>query len=95
MNNKKFGALSSSVDPSQFSQTAASGIQLLITGLGYFGIIHGIDASNVDTNVQQVTDALVTMVASGLAIYHAGQFVVGWVRKAFANPTVITTQQTQ
>lgn len=95
MNNKKFGAASSSVDPSQFSLTIASALKLVATGAMYLGLIHGIDATTLDAQVQSLTDSLLTVATSAIAIYQAGDFIVGLVRKWFSNPSITLTQASQ
>ena len=74
MENKKFGALSSSVNPQELSLTITSLAQLFISVLVGVGVI---TATGADTTLEQVP----VIVSAGYATYQGCLVLWGAVRK--------------
>ncbi len=88
MQYRKYGAFTSSSSPEEFSLTIASALRILVTVVGTIAAFKGIHFVVDDASLQQFADALVTVATSAIAIYHAGQFIVGLIRKLSAKSVV-------
>lgn len=81
--HRRYGALTSSVDPNELSLTVQSAAKLLVGVLVAFGVIQ---ATGANTLVEQIP----AIVAAGYAAWQANEMVWGIVRKiivAFAEKT--------
>ena len=82
MNEKKrFGAFSSSVDPSQVSLTVESVIKLIGLVLGGYLSYKGSGMVIDDETIKQVTDAITLVVVSAMSIWQSANLLFGIVRK--------------
>jgi hypothetical protein len=79
---KKFGAFSSSEDPTQISLTIQSALKILGTVVGAFAALRGLNLVVDNSTIQQIADAITLIITSGIAIYHSGDFLWGVGRKA-------------
>jgi hypothetical protein len=77
MEKKKYGALSSSVNPEQLSLMVISIVRVLAGLAVSFGLI---EATGVDAVIEQVP----ALTAAGYAAWYAGDALVGAARKAIA-----------
>jgi hypothetical protein len=80
--DKKFGFLSSSVDPQQLSLTVESAVKLigvLIGGYATLTHMNGFIFGQVE--LQAISDAIVVIITSALAIYQSSQLIFGLFRK--------------
>lgn len=76
----KFG---SSLDPSQVSLTVSSLTQFVIFLVGYFAVSKGFDVTTAKTQVQAISDVIVSMVPACFAVYHGFMTIYGLARKMF------------
>ena len=74
MVNKRFGALSSSVDPNELSLTVVSGVKLVLTVLATFGWVTVTQASGM-------LELVPAAVGAGYAAWSALQTLWGLARK--------------
>lgn len=84
MQNKKFGALSSSANPQELSETVSSILKMIGYFLGTLATLKGVDANISDEQIEQLTNAIVLIISSGFAIYQSGTLVMGFVRRLIA-----------
>lgn len=73
----------SSVDPSKISLTIQGATKTLIFIIGYFAIAKGFDPAEATTNVQLISDIVISLIPAVLAVYHGGEAIYGIVRKFF------------
>lgn len=79
--NRKFGALSSSEDPQKFSETIASVLKIVGYLVSAYASISGTNVLIDDAQMQALTQAFIAIASAGMIIYQSGQFIFGFVRK--------------
>ena len=77
--------LRSSVDPNKISLTIESGAKFVIFFVGYFALAKGLDPATATTQIQAITDVVLSLVPACFAVYHGLQTVWGLVRKFTIN----------
>jgi len=81
MQNKKFGALSSSVDENEISLTITNIAKLVGTVLSALVALQGANAVITNTEVELVVAAIVMGGTGIVSVYQGGQIVWGILRK--------------
>jgi hypothetical protein len=82
-NYRKFGALTSSVNPNELSLTISSISQVLI-GIGaWFAVSKGLDPAAAQTNLQAIFDVAAQIIPMVYTLYHSMQTAWGLLRKAY------------
>lgn len=76
--NPKYGALSSSVDPSQLSKTVESAIKIVGGGLVLLGVVS-------NTEIQALIGQVGTVVPAVYVIWNFAEMVFGLLRKVVAH----------
>lgn len=84
----KYGIFTSTQDPQQLSQTVSSILNMLAYIVTATAALKGVHIFISNIEIQQITDAFVTVITSGMMIYQSGKFAVGLFRKIFANSQV-------
>jgi hypothetical protein len=75
---KKFGALSSSVDPTKLAATVQGILKALAGALAFFGY------ASVVGDINSLAEQTVQIVTLGYAVYGAAETVYGIIRKIIA-----------
>lgn len=75
---KKFGALSSSVDPTKLASTIQGVLKALAGALAFFGY------ASVVGEINALADQTIQIVTLGYAVYGAAETVFGIIRKIVA-----------
>lgn len=83
-NYRRFGALSSSVDPNELSLTVVSIGKVLIGIAGFFAVSKGLDPAAAQTQVQAIIDLTAQSIPLSFALWHACNGLWGAVRKLLA-----------
>jgi hypothetical protein len=78
---KKYGALSSSVDPAQLSLTVESASKVIIGLIGTLVAYKGIDSIAVTTQLQAIVDIGITLIPVAFTTWHSLQLIWGAWRK--------------
>jgi hypothetical protein len=73
--DKKFGALSSSVDSQKLAKTVEGAVKLLGGIIAYFGY------SSVTGDINSVAEQIGTVVTLGYSFYGASEMLFGMIRK--------------
>lgn len=81
MNERKFGALSSSVNPQELSLTVSSISKVLIGLVGWFAVSKGLDPAAAQTQLQAIVDIMAQAVPLCFTLFNSLQTVWGLVRK--------------
>ena len=79
--NRRFGALSSSVDPQNLSLTVESAVKLLLGLVALYATSKGLDVASATTQVQAIIDVGTQAVAAAFTLYSAIMVGYGLVRK--------------
>lgn len=74
MENRRFGALSSSVDPQKLSKTVEGILKLAAGLLVAFGVLDAVDAS-------QLIENILKLVSLGFSAYGLAEAIFGILRK--------------
>lgn len=81
MDNRKYGALSSSSDPQQFSETWAGIFRTVGVLAGLFLAQKGVDATVANVAIEETVNGLTLVGGLLLAVYQASLALVGAVKK--------------
>ena len=73
----------SKLDPSNVSLAISGLTKTIIFVIGYFALSKGFDPSDATTQVQAVSDIVISLIPAVLAVYHGGEAIYGIVRKFF------------
>jgi hypothetical protein len=77
----------SSLDPSKVSLTIQSFSKTVIFIVGFFALQKGFDPATATTQIQGITDIVISLIPAVLAVYHGGETIYGMVRKMFVVKT--------
>lgn len=77
----RYGALSSSTDPTQLSETVQAIAKILAGALVFTGVLTVADSTSLLTNVNQIITEVITIVPLAYATWNAGQAIFGIFRK--------------
>lgn len=92
---KKFGLLSSSVDPQQLGTTVQSVARVLAGLLVFGGMLSAADYTTLLSHVNALVTTILTIIPLGYAAYHSAEAIFGILRKgmvAFAQKAPATVQ---
>lgn len=78
---KKYGALTSSIDPNQLSLSVSSAANVVIGLIGTLLAYKGLDSSTITTQLQAIVAIVVTLIPVGFTVWHSLQLAWGLVRK--------------
>lgn len=78
MDNRKFGALSSSVDPSKLAKTVEGAIKVVGGIVVYFGY------SKISGDINSLAEQVGTLVTLGYSFFGAAEMAFGLIRKIVA-----------
>lgn len=84
MTNKRFGALTSSVDPNKLAATVSGVLKVvgsLVAFLALTGLINAADSMELVKQLETLLTATVAFVTAAYGTYGAAQAVFGTVRK--------------
>lgn len=73
----------SSLDPSKVSLTIQSLTKFVIFVIGYFAMSKGFNPEDATTNVQAISDIVISLVPAVFAVYHGCEALYGIARKFF------------
>lgn len=95
MTPKKYGILSSSIDPTQLSLTVESFSKVLIGLAGWYAVSKGMDATTAQTQLQAIIDLAVQAIPLAFTLWNTLLTIWGLVRKLYvalvaSKPTDIT-----
>ena len=78
---RKFGALSSSVNPQELSLTVVSVVKMIGLLIGSYASAKGIDAVITDQQLELIAQTVVAIITAGLTIVQSGDLLLGIFRK--------------
>lgn len=78
----RFGALSSSIDPTQLSETVQALAKVLAGVLVFTGVFTVADSTSLLANVNQVVTEILALVPLGYAVWNSSNVIFGLFRKA-------------
>jgi hypothetical protein len=73
----------SSMDSNKISLTVQAITKCAIFIVGYFAVSKGFDPMDATTQVQAISDIVISLIPAVLAVYHGGEAIYGIVRKFF------------
>ena len=79
--NRRFGALSSSVDPQNLSLTVESAVKFILGLVPLYATSQGLDVASATTQVQAIINVGTQAVAAAFSLYSAIMVGYGLVRK--------------
>lgn len=82
MQNKKYGVLSSSINPQELSTTVQAAARVIAGALVFFGVLNVADSTTLLTQVPQIITAVATLVPLGYSLWNSGEVIFGIFRKA-------------
>lgn len=85
METKIKPAFQSSIDPNKVSMTVESFSKMVIFLVGFFAIQKGFDPNVATTQIQAMTEVVISIVPACFAVYHGLQTVYGIARKMFVS----------
>lgn len=78
---RKFGALSSSVNPQELGLTVTSVVQAVVGLVGLFAVSQGLDVASATSQAEAILNLAMQGIAGAYTLYHIMQAVYGGVRK--------------
>lgn len=78
---KKFGALSSSTNPQELSQTVTSALKIFGYIIGFIGTMKGVNFVMPEGEMEALSNAVVAIIAAYYALREAGDFIFGFGRR--------------
>jgi hypothetical protein len=78
---KKYGALTSSVDPTQLSLSVTSAANIAIGLIGTLAAYKGLDSGAITSQLQAFVALTVTLIPVAFTTWHTLQLMYGLVRK--------------
>lgn len=80
--NKKFGALTSSVDPEKISTTVLAIAKVIGGALVFFGVLNVETSTTLFQNVNQLVATTVAIAPLAYSAWHSAEVVFGILQKA-------------
>lgn len=82
-NQRRFGAFSSSVDPSQLSLMVESAGKVLVGLVGWYAVGHVADPAIAQSQAQAIIDMIAQAIPVGYSLWHLLNGIWGGLRKFF------------
>lgn len=80
--DKKYGILSSSIDPQKLSTTVLSAARVLAGLLVFSGFLTAADSTTLLTHINGLTQTVMILVPLGYSMWNSGEVIFGIFQKA-------------
>lgn len=79
---RRFGALSSSIDPTKLSETVQALAKVLAGILVFAGVLTVGDSTSILANVNQIITQVLIIIPIAYSVWNSAQVIFGLIRKA-------------